>query len=120
MEAPEGPLPPARHEVRDVGFRPLLIAGILTLMALAGVIGLAAWLFPQSLQDQMVPQAQERFPAPELQPSPPADMAAFHAQQLRQLNGTYWLDAGKTRLHIPIGQAMQDVARDGIADWPTK
>lgn len=120
VEGPEGPLPPARHETTDIGFKPLFIAGLLMLVALAGIIGLAAWLFPQSLNDRDVPRAASNFPAPQLQPSAAADMTAFRAQQLRQLNGTYWLDPAKTRLHLPIAQAMQDVARDGIPDWPTK
>ena len=119
VEGLEGPLPP-RHETSDIGFKPLFIAGLLMLAALAGIIGLAAWLFPQSLRDRDAPRATSQFPSPLLQPSPAADMRAFRAQQLRQLNGTYWLDPAKTRLHLPIGQAMQHVARDGIPDWPSQ
>ena len=117
---PEGPLPPARHEQRDVRFKPMLIAGILMLLALLAVAGLAAWLFPDSKQDRVVDLPQAQFPTPQLQPSPATDLAVFRKRQLQRLNSAYWIDREARRVHIPIAQAMRDVAQRGIPDWPAK
>ncbi len=114
----EGPLPPAAHETSDVGFRPMLIAGIAMLGGLAAVMGVAFWLYPGSVHERQVPLPLPGFPAPQLQTDPAADMAAFQARQRRQLDTAYWTLRGARQLHLPISQAMQDVARRGIADWP--
>ncbi len=116
---PEDELPPARHEETDVGFYPLLIAGVLMLFALGGVLGLSAWLYPGSRTDKVfVPPRNTEFPAPRLQTDTGADMERFRAQQMQQLNGAYWLDRERGRVHMPIGDAMRDVAARGIPDWP--
>ena len=113
-------LPPARHEGTDVGFRALLVAGVLMLLALGGVLGFAEWLYPGAQTDKiLLPANNETFPAPRLQPDVAADMARFRAEQLQQLNSAYWLDRERNRVHMPIADAMQDVAVRGIPDWPT-
>jgi len=113
-------LPPARHEGADVGFRVMLAAGVLMLLVLGGMLGFAAWLYPGAQTDKLLaPATNATFPAPRLQPDVAADMAQFRAEQLQQLNGTYWLDRDRRRVHMPIGDAMRDVAAHGIADWPT-
>jgi len=114
----EAPLPPAAHETTDVGFRPMLITGILLLLGVVGMMGLALWMYPNSVRDQALQQPLPTFPLPQLQPAPPVDMAAFHARQLQQLNTAYWTEKTVGRLHIPVHRAMEDVARQGIPDWP--
>ena len=57
-------------------------------------------------------------PGPELQLNPAADLATFRAQKEQQLNSYGWVDRDKGIAHIPIAQAMQDVAARGIADFP--
>ncbi|MBV8912329.1 MAG: hypothetical protein JOZ05_04710 [Acetobacteraceae bacterium] len=117
---PEGELPAARHERRDIRFRTMLAAGVAMLLALLAIIALPALLFPDSKQDQVVSPPQAQFPVPQLQPNPVADMAAFRKRQLEQLNSAYWIDRDARRVHLPIAQAMRDVAQRGIPDWPTK
>jgi len=113
-------LPPARHEGSDVGFRAMLAAGVLMLLAVGGTLGFAAWLYPNAATDKLLaPPTNATFPAPRLQPDVAADMAQFRAEQLQQLNGAYWLDRDRNRVHMPIGDAMRDVAAHGIPDWPT-
>jgi len=113
-------LPPARHEGADVGFGAMLVAGVLMLLALGGVLGFAAWLYPGAATDKLLaPATNATFPAPRLQPDVAADMAQFRAEQLQQLNGAYWLDRDRNRVHMPIADAMRDVAARGIPDWPT-
>lgn len=112
-------LPPARHEGTDVGFRAMLAAGILMLLALGGILELSAWLYPGSQTDKLLtPATNATFPAPRLQPDVVADMTRFRAEQLQQLNGAYWLDRERNRVHMPITDAMRDVAARGIPDWP--
>jgi hypothetical protein len=117
---PETELPPPRHETSDVGLRPMLLAGIGMLAALAAVLGLAALIFPRSMREQTVNLPQAQFPAPLLQPDPAADMEVLRARQLRELETAHWIDRDRRVVHIPITQAMRDVAARGIPDWPTK
>ena len=111
-------LPVARHETRDIAFRPIFIAGLLTLAGLAGIGGLAAWLYPQSRASSAVTTPLPSFPQPVLQPDTGADMASLRAEQMRALNGVYWLDHEHNIVHLPIDAAMREVATHGIPDWP--
>jgi hypothetical protein len=58
------------------------------------------------------------YPAPRLQSDSAADMRAFHAQQMRQLESTGWADEAHGVVHIPIVDAMHIVGREGIPGWP--
>ena len=83
------------------------------------MIGLAWWLFPGEVGDRRFAQPFPDFPGPHLQPSPRADMAAFYAEEMARLNAAGWQDKQAGTLHIPIGQAMRLVAKEGIPGWPT-
>ena len=50
--------------------------------------------------------------------TPRADMQAFYAQEMRRLNSAGWIDKAHGTVHIPISDAMQKIARDGIPGWP--
>ena len=115
----ESDLPPARHEASDIGVR-LLWIGVPAV--LCGVL-LLGWvvlmLYPGSMADQTIKLPLPHFPAPELQPDPANDMTRLRAAQLRQLSSTGPVDADRQLEHIPIDDAMRQVAAEGIADWPT-
>ena len=111
-------LPPARRETGDVTLRSMLalltlIGGILLLLLL-----LAWWLYPAALADRRFNRPFPDYPSPRLQPSPRADMDAFRARQMRQLNGAYWQQKSAGTVHLPIDQAMALVAKEGVKDWP--
>lgn len=57
-------------------------------------------------------------PGPELQLNAAADLQKFRAQKEQQLDSYGWVDRGNGIAHIPIAQAMHDVATRGIADFP--
>jgi hypothetical protein len=116
--ADESSLPPPRHEPTDVGDRviwvgaPALIATVIV-MAL-----LVLWLFPGRTVDRTMHLPLAHYPRPELQVSPRDDMARFRAQQLQWLNSAGWVDKTRGIAHIPIEDAMREVAEEGIAGWP--
>ncbi len=112
-------LPPARHERSDVGFKPMLVAGLLMLAALGLVAALVTWLYPRSTYDKELGGALPKFAEPALQPDTSLDMRNFYAAEMAALNGTGWVDQAHGIVHIPIAEAMRDVARTGIPDWPT-
>ena len=57
-------------------------------------------------------------PAPNLQLDPPADLATLNAREDTQLESYGWVDRDKGIAHIPLAQAMKDVASRGIPDFP--
>jgi hypothetical protein len=112
-------LPPAQHETADVALRPMLIGGAGVLMVLALLSGLTGWLYPGARDPHVVRTANlPHFPTPALQADPAADMAAFRAEQLRLLNGVWWVNRTAGTVHQPINDAMRKLASTGIPDWP--
>jgi hypothetical protein len=111
-------IPNARHEHTDIGEGFVWVAAALMLALLVACALLARWLYPQSLSDATLTPPLPVYPAPRLQSDPPADMRAFHAQQLRQLDSTGWVDEAHGVVHIPIADAMRIVAHEGIPGWP--
>ena len=112
-------LVPVQHEAKDVRLGFILklfglIGGVLILL-----IGLATWLFPGELADRRFAGPFPDYPVPRLQQSPPAEMRAFYASEMKQLNSAGWIDQAQGVVRIPIDQAMADVAREGIAGWPS-
>lgn len=57
-------------------------------------------------------------PGPNLQLDPPADLATLNAREATQLESYGWVDREKGIAHIPLAQAMKDVAARGIPDFP--
>lgn len=116
---PEETGSPARHERSDVPMSviwigaPALVATVVT-MAL-----LILWMFPNGTVDRTLHLPLSHYPNPQLQVSPRDDMNHFRASELRYLNGTGWVDRAHGRVHIPIDDAMREVAQSGIQGWPT-
>lgn len=111
-------LSPARHETHDVRFKYVLAGASFLALALAVVLLAALFLFPHTMTDQNVARPLPRFADPQLQSSPRLDMDRFRAEQLKELNGTYWLDEQHEVVHLPIDEAMRKLAKERIPDWP--
>lgn len=111
-------LPPARYEHEDLTFGFMLwgLGGVLILILFCTF--LVMWLYPSAVQDRRLPSGVPTYPAPALQANPHADLLHFQATQRAQLDGTGWIDKSKGIVHIPIDTAMQQIARQGIPDWP--
>jgi hypothetical protein len=111
-------LPRARHEHSDVTIRfGIFWFGGITL-ALGLSIGICMGLFRDTLREALVPTPVPDYPAPTLQSTPRAQMAHFLRNELRWLNSLGWVDRAKGTVHMPIAEAMEKVAREGIKGWP--
>jgi hypothetical protein len=117
---PEILIPAARHEPSDIGER-FIWGAIAVSGALLLACGLLTfWLYPSSRLDWTLQLPLPRYPEPRLQPDPTADMRAFQAEETRRLSSAGWMDASHRAAHIPIEQAMSDVAREGIVGFPAQ
>ena len=108
----------ARHEKTDVGEGFIwgtagLVLGVLILCAC-----LVLWLYPESRLDRTLSLPLPLYPAPRLQQDPAADMQHFHDLQMLHLNSQGWVDKSQGIVHIPISEAMRQIAHDGIPQWP--
>ncbi|WP_239029523.1 hypothetical protein [Novacetimonas pomaceti] len=108
------------HETRDVSLRAVIVGGVGIGLAVGGLVMLADVLFPQGSLDRLLRPPFPVMSRPALQSDPAADMSAFAARDMAALNGFGWTDPARGIGHIPIGQAMEQVAREGIPDWPAK
>ncbi|MBN8874367.1 MAG: hypothetical protein J0H67_16145 [Rhodospirillales bacterium] len=113
-------IPPAAHEPRDVTFLFVLLAFSGLVLALLASAGVALWLYPRTASDHRLEQPVRAFPAPRLQADPAGDLARFLKHEHDRLDHVGWVDQAHGIAHIPIADAMRQVARDGIPDWPTK
>jgi hypothetical protein len=57
-------------------------------------------------------------PGPRLQTNAEADLRQFRAEEEKRLNTYYWVDKQKGVVHIPIREAMKNLARSGIGGFP--
>lgn len=117
--------PAERVEINpDTGFEPsdwpvrtvaLALLGVLIFLVAAPLLLIAA--FPGAVSDVGRKLSIEP-PAPRLQIDPAADLARFRAEEDKKLNTYYWIDKQKGIVHIPIAQAMKELAAKGIAGFP--
>ena len=114
---PSRELPAARHEHRDIDEKFVWYAVATMVALLIACILVALWVYPMSHLDRMLRWPLANYPEPELQPNPRADMSAFYAGEMRALDSRGW-DGAHRVAHIPIDEAMRQVAAEGIVGWP--
>ncbi len=113
-------LPPPRHETQDISPRLLLpLAGCMIGMVLFAWAA-TWWEYPGALSTENVKDPASSFPEPRLQARPSADMAAFKARETAELNSYGWVDRQHGVVHVPIEQAMRNLAEHGIPGWPAE
>jgi hypothetical protein len=93
----------------------LIYAGILALLVISAFAVVIA--YPHSLPD-VSRTLRINPPGPRLQTNDAADLQRFRAEEDKQLNGYHWIDKQKGVVRIPIGEAMQKLARTGIDGFP--
>jgi hypothetical protein len=114
----ERAIPDAEHEPSDIGAGFIWAAVAVCLATLVSCALLVLWLYPQSRLDRTLQMPLPLYPEPRLQPDPKADLQRLHAKEMQILNGGAQVDREGTAVHIPIAQAMREVAREGMAGWP--
>lgn len=115
---PDKILGPAQHEQSDI--REYFIwVGVGLLIASVLAFGLLVlWLYPQATTDRTMRLPLPRYPSPQLQANPREDMARFHDEEMKWLNGSGWIDKAHGVVHIPIADAMRLIAQEGAPGWP--
>jgi hypothetical protein len=131
--------PETLYEQRDLS--PRAIFGFLVALALAGILmHLALWSMykyvtgmnltipaPSPAANPIMTSNRElrpmgdpavTFPAPRLQPDPVADMNKFRAYEDEVLNTYGWVNHQTGTVHIPIEQAIDAVAQQGLPTRP--
>jgi hypothetical protein len=109
--------PDAAYEPSDwpIGTIGLVLLGVLAFLIIAPLVLMAA--FPRAVSD--VSRALTvKPPPPRLQLDPAEDLAGFRAEEEKRLNTYYWVDKEKGIVHIPIAEAMKEVAEKGIEGFP--
>ena len=76
----------------------------------------SAIIEPQAVPPQGDPVL--RFPAPQLQPDPTADLNKYREAVEQQLNSTGWIDQKAGIAHIPVERAIDLLAQRGLPVRP--
>jgi hypothetical protein len=109
------------HEHSDIPVR--MIGKYMLGLVLGGVImvlilgGLWKWFGSAIPEEARVPAwrgPRELPPAPRLQIAPSEDLAEYRQKEFERLNNYGWVDRSAGKVHIPIGQAIDDVVRAGL------
>jgi hypothetical protein len=93
----------------------LVLLGTLIFLVIAPFVLIGA--FPRAVSDVSRALTVEP-PQPRLQTDPPEDLAQFLVDEDKRLNTYYWIDKQKGIVHIPIKQAIQELAEEGIDGFP--
>jgi hypothetical protein len=118
MVEAERRIPVARHEPTDIGEAFIWGVGALVLGVLSLCAFLVLWLYPESRLDRTLHLPLPLYPAPRLQIDPAREMQRFYSEEMLRLNSRGWVDEGQGVGHIPIADAMREIAQEGIPEWP--
>lgn len=111
-------VPAARREVSDVTGL-FIIGAFLGLVATIALLALLCWwLFPRAPHPGWMPYPAPKYPPPALEAAPHQDFVRFYRAELNRLNSLGWVNKKQGIAHIPVAQAMQEVAAHGIPGWP--
>lgn len=110
------------YELQDVGARPVIVFLVLMLIFLAmihyiiyGMIKHYVHQRPFSASPQVeLARGRPAPPPPRLQTNPVADLERMLSEQKFYLNSYGWVDRRAGIVHIPIEQAIDEVAAHGL------
>jgi hypothetical protein len=98
-----------------IGAIALTLLGIFMFLVIAPLVLIVA--YPGAVSD-VSRKLTTIPPAPRLQTNPAQDLASFEAEQQKRLSSYYWIDKQKGVVHIPIEEAMKELAKKGIDGFP--
>lgn len=93
----------------------LTLAAIFIILVISPFVMIAA--FPTTPADVSRALTLEP-PQPRLQTDPSEDLEQFRSEEEKRLSSYYWVDKKKGIVHIPIEEAMKQVAEEGIDGFP--
>ncbi len=104
--------PSPQHEPAEFAARRIawIGTGMGVILALLSAIILAVVHQPRSAQRNAFVAGGGEVPSPRLQTEPIEDYAQYVAKKRAQLESSGWIDREHRIAHIPIEQAMDDVA----------
>lgn len=112
---------PFGHETTDARVRPLVLFLAFLALGCAGALVLMRWTFDAferraaERDEPGHPLAVEQVaPAPRLQADPPAEYAAFAAEQRRRTTTYGWLDRDAGVVRLPVERALELVLEEGL------
>jgi hypothetical protein len=97
----------------------MIVVAIVVHIALAGLMG---WFHSRESPTAALPLLEppperQGAPGPVLQANPPADLGKYLADEDAALDALGWVDRKSGIASIPIGVAMDLVARKGLPAW---
>jgi hypothetical protein len=95
----------------------LIYIAILMLLAISCLVLIVA--FPDALPD-VDRTLRISPPGPRLETNPEAELQRFRAEEEKRLNTYGWIDKQKGIVHIPIEEAMKNLARTGAPGFPER
>jgi hypothetical protein len=111
----------SRYERSDAPARPLLLFALGLVLLTAASLWLVGWLVQRSsaaLEATQRPSPLGEFrgppPGPALEVLPAVELEALRAREQELLTTTAWIDALNGVVRIPIEQALELVAREGL------
>jgi hypothetical protein len=108
--------PRTDFERSDMNVAAVALIAIVTLLYVCLAPLILTGIYPGALSD-VGRVLQIKPPAPVLQLDPQADLQDFRAKEKTQLESYGWIDRSRGVAHIPIDEAMRDVAARGIPDF---
>lgn len=100
----------------DMNVAAVALIAIVTLLYVCLAPLILTGIYPGALSD-VGRVLQIKPPAPVLQLDPQVDLQDFRAKEKTQLESYGWIDRGQGVAHIPIDEAMRDIAARGIPDF---
>jgi hypothetical protein len=114
---PESQNPDVAFEPSDWALRPvaLVYVGTVVLLVISSLVLIVA--YPNSLRD-VGRAVRIAPPGPRLQTDAEGDLRRFRTEEEKRLNSYYWINKSEGIVHIPIEQAMRELATAGISGFP--
>lgn len=110
----------APYEQRDINPKWLTVTVLIIIAAIAFCLWLASVVLGvgrPTLLSKPPGAIPATVPAPQLRSDPGQDLAAFQQEKRQRLHSSGWVDREAGIAHIPIQQAMQQVAEQGLPRW---
>jgi hypothetical protein len=109
------------YEQRDVNPKWLALTAGIIVAGIALCLALCAWVLWLGRPSAPPPRPLtivEPVPAPRLQTDPRADLEQYQTDQQRWLHSGGWTDRRAGVAHLPIDEALRQVAEHGLPRWP--